>query len=172
MRKDAWWRVRPAPRPAPSARAGSVAAMSLWTPGGEVPVERSKPGQPASGGPGPVDDGAAGYVGGPSLDDLSPEERAQAEEMIRQMAEVQRQLAGTPAAQLVANHAMGLYEVAAIKLSQEPPMLAEAKVAIDALVAIMDAVGDRLGEDNAPLQQAMSQLQLAFVELKSRGDAG
>ena len=32
-------------------------------------------------------------TGGPSLDDLSPEERAQAEAMIQEMAQVQQQIA-------------------------------------------------------------------------------
>lgn len=119
--------------------------------------------------PDPLVDGAAGLVDGPSLDDLSPEERAQAEAMIEQMADVQRQIAGTPAAQLVANHAMGFFELAAIKLGQEPPQFADAQLAIDALAAVLDAVGPRLGDDLAPLQQGLSQLQLAFITLKDRG---
>ena len=90
--------------------------MSLWTPGGEVPVNRSGPEPSRPPEPDPMAAGATGFVDGPSLDDLSPEERAQAEAMIEQMADVQRQIAGTPAAQLVANHAMGFYELAAIKL--------------------------------------------------------
>jgi hypothetical protein len=144
-------------------------AMSLWTPGGEVPVNR--------GGGRPTEEpqvdpraaGAAGVAGGPSLDDLSPEERAQAEAMIREMAEVQQQIAATPAAQLVANHAMGLYELAAIKLSQEPPRFTEAQLAIDAMQAVVDAAGTRLGDDAAALRQGLTQLQMAFVELKNRG---
>jgi len=139
--------------------------MSLWTPGGEVPVNRTSSSEPE---PDPRDAGMAGIAGGPSLDDLSPEERAQAEQMIAEMADVQRQIAATPAAQLVANHAMGLYELAAIKLSQEPPLFAEAQLAIDVLQAMIDTVGDRLGDDAAPLKQGLSQLQMAFVELRRR----
>ena len=150
--------------------------MSLWTPGGEVPVDRSVPKKATtdprsrSGSPDPLVDGATAFMDGPSLDDLSPQERAQAEGMIEQMADVQRQIAGTPAAQLVANHAMGFYELAAIKLGQEPPMFSEAQLAIDALSAVLDTIGDRLGDDLAPLQQGLSQLQMAFVELKQRGE--
>ena len=146
--------------------------MSLWTPGGEVPVNRSSEAQPAAGdrGPDPITDGATGMVDGPSLDDLSPEERAQAEAMIQEMAQVQQQIAATPAAQLVANHAMGFYELAAIKLSQDPPLFAEAQLAIDALSAVLDSVGPRLGDDLAPLRQGLQQLQMAFVQLKERGE--
>lgn len=143
--------------------------MSLWTPGGEVPVERNRP-QPEPGPP----PGASEMVGGPDLDDLSPEERAQAEAFVAQMAEAQRQIAATPAAQLVANHVMGFYELAAIKLGQQPPMLADAQVAIDAMAAVLDAVGDQLGEDGPALRQALSNLQMAFVQLRREagGDGG
>lgn len=145
--------------------------MSLWTPGGEVPVNRSRDDAAApSPGPDVVADGAAAFVDGPSLDDLSPEERARAEAMIQEMAEVQRQIAATPAAQLVGNHAMGFYELAAIKLGQEPPQFVEAQIAIDALAAVLDAVGDRLGDDQAALRQGLQQLQMAFVELKRRAE--
>ena len=141
--------------------------MSLWTPGGEVPVNRNP--EPA---PSPADEGISGRVGGPSLDDLSPEERAQAEEMIAQMAEVQRQILAAPAAQLVINHVVGLYELAAIHLSQEPPNLPESRLAIDAMAAVLDAVEARLGEDGPALRQALVQLQVAYVELTGGPGAG
>jgi len=142
--------------------------MSLWTPGGEVPVNRGGNRDRASGAEAPMAEGASGMAGGPSLDDLSPEERAQAEAMIKEMAQVQQQIAQTPAAQLVANHAMGMYELAAIKLSTEPPSFTEAQLAIDAMAAVLDAVGTRLGDDLMPLRQGLDNLQMAFVELKNR----
>lgn len=143
--------------------------MSLWTPGGEVPVNRGG-GQPSEPEPDadPRAGGTSALAGGPSLDDLSPEEREQAEAMIREMAQVQQQISETPAAQLVANHAMGLYELAAIKLSAEPPQYADAQLAIDALAAVLDTTGDRLGADSPTLRQGLSQLQLAYVELRRR----
>lgn len=141
--------------------------MSLWTPGGEVPVNRQAESQVAAAHDA-IDAGAAALAGGPSLDDLSPEERAQAEAMIREMAQVQQQIAVTPAHQLIANHAMGMYELAAIKLSAEPPLFVEAQLAIDALAAVLDAVGSRLGDDLVPLRQGLDNLQMAFVELKNR----
>ncbi len=143
--------------------------MSLWTPGGEVPVNRG--GGTPEPAPAPPAGGAAGMAGGPSLEDLSPEERAQAEAMIQEMAQVQQQIAATPASQLVANHAMGMYELAAIKLSTEPPLFAEAQLAIDAMASVLDAVGDRLGDDLAPLREGLSQLQLAFIELRKRDES-
>jgi hypothetical protein len=141
--------------------------MSLWTPGGEVPVDRNR--QPE---PGPADEGVSGRVGGPSLDDLSPEERAQAEQMIAEMAEVQRQVLAAPAAQVVTNHVAGFYELAALHLSQEHPRFDEAQLAIDAMAAVVDAVGDRLGDNAAPLRDALNQLQMAFVQRKNETAAG
>jgi hypothetical protein len=135
--------------------------MSLWTPGGEVPVERNP--QPEQT---PDDRGVSGRVGGPSLDDLSPEERAQAEQMIAEMAEVQRQVLAAPAAQVVTNHIAGFYELAALHLSQERPKFDEAQLAIDAMSAVLDGVGSRLGENEEALRGALTQLQAAFVQRK------
>jgi hypothetical protein len=142
--------------------------MSLWTPDGEVPVGRSG----GSGGAdqGPSDggaDGAAGMVGGPSLEDLSPEERAQAEAMVAEMAEVQRQILAAPAEQLVANHVVGLYELAAIHLGQPEPDLAATRLAIDAMTAVLLATEGRLGPDEGSLRQALTQLQMAFVQVSA-----
>jgi glutathione S-transferase len=139
--------------------------MSLWTPGGEVPVNRNpEPTAP------PADTGVSSQVGGPDLEDLTPEERAQAEAMVAQMAEAQRQILAAPAALIVANHLMGLYELAAIHLSQEPPNLAEARLAIDAMAAVLDAIESRLGEDGPALRQALVQLQMAFLHLTDNAE--
>jgi hypothetical protein len=146
--------------------------MSLWTPGGEVPIDRNRSDEPETSGQASAEGGAAAVTGGPSLDDLSPEERAQAEEMIAQMAEVQRQILAAPAAQLVTNHVVGLYELGAIHLGQPEPDLDAAKLAIDAMVAVLDATEARLGEDGAALRQALTQLQMAFVERSNEAGAG
>ena len=136
--------------------------MSLWTPDGEHPVGREQP-QPA---PAP-----APSEGVPDLDDLSDEERARAEELAAELAEARARLAEVPAATVVANHAMGLYELAAIHLGQQPPDLPEASVAIDAMSAMVEALPGRLGENEAVLREAMHQLRMAFVEMQNRGDA-
>jgi hypothetical protein len=109
----------------------------------------------------------SGRVGGPTLDDLSPEERAQAEQMIAEMAEVQRQVLAAPAGQVITNHVAGFYELAALHLSQERPRFDEAQLAIDAMAAVVEGVGDRLGESEEPLRQALNQIQMAFVQRKA-----
>lgn len=148
--------------------------MSLWTPGGEHEVPRQPTPPPAPPG---APAGGAGALGldpetQAALDAMSPEERAQAEAMIADMAQARAEIASTPAAVVVANHAMGLYELAAIHLSQQPPNLAEAGVAVDALAALTKALEGRLGENEATLTQALNQLQMAFVELTRRAGSG
>jgi hypothetical protein len=134
---------------------------SLWTPDGERPVARGAA-QPAAEPTGPR------RPGDPRGADLTDDERAQAEELAREMAAVREQLARTPAAVVVANHVMGFYELAAIHLSQQPANFPEATVAIDAMSAVLDKLRDRLGENEQTLRDALAQLQMAFVQLQSR----
>lgn len=162
--------------------------MSLWTPGGEHEVPRDRPqqqpAQPAAqpgAGTSAQDPAGSAEVGGvemdeaalaealgiPSLDELSDEERAQLEQAVVQMAEQERQLATTPPEVVIANHVMGLYELAAIHLRQNPPNLDEASLAIDAMGAMVDGLQGRLGENEPTLRSAREQLQQAFVGVSS-----
>src|ERR1700677_1729920 len=128
---------------------------SLWTPSGEHFPEREGGGG-AAGGPGsqdppppPNDPGGA-----PSAD-------AQAE-----FDAMRQQLASTPAEVVMANHCYGIFELATIYLSHAPPMLFEARLAIDGLGALLNGVKGRLGEAEPSLLEALSQLPLAFVQLE------
>ena len=78
------------------------------------------------------------------------------------------QLANTPAEIVVANHCYGLFELAAIYLSQTPPMMFQARLAIDALGYILDGLKGRLGEAEPALHDSLSQLRLAFVASRAR----
>ena len=152
--------------------------MSLWTPGGEVPVDRNRGGQAgpsaqpdrgASDGP-VISDAAlaeAAKAAGIELDDLSAEERAQLEAMMLEMAQVQAQLASAPAAQVIANHLGGFFELARIHLGQDPPNFSEASVAIDAMAGVLDAVESRLGPDGPALRQGLDQLRMVFIQLRN-----
>ena len=91
-------------------------------------------------------------------------------ELRAELDEARHRLAEVPAAEVVANHAMGLFELGAIHLSQQPPDLGEASVAIDAMAAVVDAVGDRLGPNASVLRDALAQIQLAFVQVRSQAD--
>ena len=87
------------------------------------------------------------------------------------MDELRQQLAEADPAVVIANHAYGLFELAAVHLSVQPPQLAEAQLAIDALAALSEAVGARLGEAGAPLAEALAQIRLAWVQLSAAGEA-
>jgi hypothetical protein len=141
--------------------------MSLWTPGGEHPIEPDRPG-PAAAEPRPQEPAETG----PSFDDLSPEEQAQVREMQAEMDQVRQQLLEAPASAVVANHAMGLYELAAIHLTASEPNLSEAVLAIDGLAALVTDLEGRLGEAEATLQEALGQLRAVYLEVRARGEAG
>jgi hypothetical protein len=136
--------------------------MSLWTPSGEHPVdrERREPGTTGAASPGGQE--------APSLEDLSPEERAQVEEMTRQVEAAQKRMLELPGGSVVGQHALQFYELAALYLSQDPPRLDDARLAVDALAAVVERLGDRLGDAEKPLRQALTQLQLAFVEVSKQ----
>jgi hypothetical protein len=142
--------------------------MSLWTPSGEHPVERPGPAAP---GEAPPRDAPIPPPGPTSLDDLSPEERAQAEEFAQQVDTARRQLLDAPAGPVVGQQALQFYELAALHLSQPQPKLDDARVAIDALAAVVNGLGSRLGEAEQPLRQALNQIQLAFVEVSRASGA-
>lgn len=86
--------------------------------------------------------------------------------------EVRSQLAQVPAEVVVVNHAMGLYELAAIHLSADPPRLADAALAIDAVACLVEGLGARLGADAPVLRDALANIRLAFVQVKGSLDQG
>ncbi|MGH9300319.1 MAG: hypothetical protein ACRD0I_10750 [Acidimicrobiales bacterium] len=116
---------------------------TLWTPGGEHDVGHRDP-TPAS----PV----------PPPTDSDPEGRAEMERLRRELAEM-------PAEIVVANHCYGLFELAALHLSDQPPRPEPARLAIDALAAVVDSLGSRLGPAFPQLTEALSQIRLAFVQI-------
>ena len=140
---------------------------TLWTPSGEHrPRGARSPGE-AGGALG--DDGLA-YGLSPD-EEPSPE---QIEEMLRARAE----LASVPVTDIVANHAVGLWQLAVLHLMPDPdpeglpapPRLEEARLAIDALGALVDGLGERLAPHDETLRDALSQLRLAYVQVAGGGD--
>ena len=136
--------------------------MSLWTPGGEHDVPRDAPDQL----------GDLGDFGDIDPEQLTDEQRAQLEALAGEMAQVRAQLLAVPAATVVANHVMGLYELAAIHLSNPPPNLDEARVAIDAMAGVVEALEGRLGESEPVLTDALAQLRLAYVQIHGAATSG
>jgi len=97
---------------------------------------------------------------------------AQIDQTQEAIAEVRAQLAGVPAEVVVSNHAMGLYELAAIHLSATPPNLPAAALAIDALGCLVEGLGERLGESASVLTDALANIRMAFVQVKSAHTSG
>lgn len=106
--------------------------------------------------------------GGAAESDLDAT-RAEVEEAL---AESRQRLAEVPAEVVVVNHAMGLYELGAIHLSNQPPSLDEAALAIDAFACLIEGLGERLGPNIDVLRDALSQIRLAFVQIKGAGASG
>lgn len=131
---------------------------SLWTPSGERPVRPQPEPQPErQAQPGPrLHAPGGGYE---PDDDREPTE----EELRAELAEISRQVLQAPASVVIANHCIGLFQLAALHLDQRPPNLSEVSVAIDALGAVVETLGARLGEEELPLRDALAQLRLAFV---------
>ena len=132
---------------------------TIWTPSGEYVPREEPPNQPE--GPPP---GAPPPGGGPGREP-SPEEMQAA------LAEARRVLQ-TPVVEHIGGHAMALFELAALHLEreaatggEEKPDLAEASLAIDAMAALVEGLGDKLQPYRSQLQGALDQLRMAFVQL-------
>ncbi len=132
--------------------------MSLWTPEGEYKPEPGAPAeQPESGMP------QFGEV--PSS--LTPEQ-------LEEMKRIHDELVATPVIDVIANHAIGLFQLALVHLALDQPAsegqqvtvnLDEAKLAIDAMTALVDGLGTRLGPHEEPLRGALAQLQVVYVQV-------
>lgn len=92
----------------------------------------------------------------------SPEEERQAQAELEAMRE---QLLQAPVEAVIANHALGIWELAALHLSSKPPQLDEAQLAIDALACLVDGLAGRLGDAEKTLQEALAQIRMAFVQI-------
>ena len=124
----------------------------LWTPSGEQVPPDQPPDQPA----------------GATLPETSAEE-------VAALREVHARLVATPVEDVVANHALGIWQLALVHLGVVTPPdeqgrrpaadLASAGLAIDALAALVDGLGARLGEHEVVLRDALGQAQMLFVEV-------
>jgi hypothetical protein len=127
---------------------------TIWTPSGERPIRPEPEPQPA-----------------PSRAEAPPEELSEEElseeELQAHLADVQRQLVEAPVEVVIANHCIGMFQLAVLHLEQSPPNLPQAQLAIDAMAAVIDGLGSRLGDQEAPLRDALTQLRFAFVQRRT-----
>ncbi len=151
---------------------------SLWTPGGERPVNPSPgagdPSEEPRDGADPSGDPlrAAAASLGVDLDSLTDEERDELRAELAEMMRVRREVAATPAAEMVSNHLIRFLDLATIYLEADPPAFAEAATAIEAFRAVLEGVGDRLGDHRPMLTEALGQIQMIFVQVKEASEQG
>lgn len=122
--------------------------MSLWTPDGDHPVSAD----PAS---------------EEDVSPLTPEQEEQAKAVAKELADARARLLETEVSTVLTNHALGIYELAAIHLTADEPNLAEASLAIDGLRSLVEGLQGRLGEGEPTLRDALVQAQNAFVQISS-----
>jgi hypothetical protein len=142
-----------------------TSVSSIWTPSGEYQPQdepdetASAPASPTGAGP---DDGA------PQGEPITPEEL----EALRRLHE---QLRATPAVDVVANHVVQLFQLALVYLgagaapaeNDAAPVadLVQASIVIDTMAAIVDGLGPRLVDHEHTLRDALTQLQMLWVEI-------
>ncbi len=117
--------------------------MSLWTPDGEHPIP------PAGTAP---------------ADDLTEEQQEQARQMAKEMAEARAQLLEAEVATVITNHALGIYELAALHITADDPDMTEARLAVDALGALVEGLEGRLGDGEPTLVEALANIKIGYVQ--------
>jgi hypothetical protein len=102
-------------------------------------------------------------------------------EEVAAVRELHERLKATPVADVIVNHAIGIWQLALVHLGvvtppsedgQLPaPDLASAGLAIDALAALVDGLTDRLGEGEEMLRDALHQAQMLYVEIAEAAES-
>ena len=134
----------------------------MWTPDGEHEIDRSSSENPIA-----DTEEDTNLEDLPGFDELTTEQQEQARAMAAELAAARQRLSQTPAAEVIANHVMGIYELAAIHLSDENPKLNEAQIAIDAMTGIVGSLEGRLGQNENVIKDALQQIQMAYVQVAS-----
>lgn len=139
-----------------------TSVSTLWTPSGEHEPSDSS-----------ADDVTEADFADPSSAYRGPEEPSAAE-MEAEMQRARAELSSVPVADIIANHAVGLWQLAVLHLTPEPdpdgyvePHLVEASLAIDAFAALVETLGDRLAPHDEAMKEALAQLRMAFVEVSN-----
>lgn len=81
---------------------------------------------------------------------------------------MREELARTAVLDMVANHVVGLWQLAVLHLGldgERPPNLAEAALAVDAMGALVEGLGPKFADHETTLREALAQLRLAYVQV-------
>jgi hypothetical protein len=132
----------PPPQPQPQPETPSFRGPAEATPPFRGPAEATPPEATSP----PPGEGAGVWT---------PEREEQAQR-------IAEELARTPGKDLVVTFAMNFVEVASVKL--EAGDLEGAQLAIDSFGGILNALGARLGDAEAPMKSVLAQLQMAYAQ--------
>ena len=145
-----------APAATPDTGAGPPSAEpppSTPPPQAEQPEPNPEP-EAATPEAAPPPPGGAGEGQGEHI--WTPEQEAEARAFLEHMTQ-------TPSIEWVVNTALTLANVAGAKL--DGGKVADAQLVIDALAALVEKLGSRLDQAEAPLRQTVAQLQLAYSQM-------
>jgi hypothetical protein len=134
--------------------------MSLWTPDGERKIPPKPADHETAAGPEPA-----------AEPELTADEQEHVRAMAKELAEARSRLLETDVSTVLTNHALGIYELAAIHLTADEPNFDEARLAIDALAALVDGLSGRLGDGETTLKNALHQVRMAFVQRSKQAGA-
>jgi hypothetical protein len=138
---------------------------SIWTPSGEYRPND----EPDAPDPAPSPAAAAGSADGPTEGgEITAEE-------LEALGRLHEQLRATPAIDIIANHVVQLFQLALVYLgagagpadaaAAPTADLVQASIVIDTMASIVDGLGPRLAEHEQTLRDALTQLQLLWVEI-------
>ena len=123
----------------------------------------------------PGDGDPRGPAADPGLEEMVPEGPPPTAEEMAAVRELHERLSQTPVADVIVNHAIGIWQLALVHLGVVTPPdpeghrptadLASAGLAIDALAALVDGLTDRLGDGEPMLRDALLQAQMLYVEI-------
>ena len=129
---------------------------SFWTPSGEHEVPNGT-------------DESSSTATSDNFTEEAEIDPAAAAAMEQQLREAQEQLLSVPASQIVANHIIGLFELAAIHLRVDPPPPPPPPPPQHPNANQDEQLGDQL-PDHQTLAAALHQIRLAFVEVQNQTD--
>ncbi len=98
---------------------------------------------------------------------LTPEQEEQARQMAHELSDARARILQADPADVIANHAIGIYELAALHLTAPKPDLAAARLSIDAMSALVEGLEGRLGDNEPTLVEGLSNIRLAYVQRAS-----
>jgi hypothetical protein len=144
---------RPTMRPrVVDKRRSAQPASTEPSPEASSPAPDESPPEPTA--PEPTAEPSPGSAPPPGDEVWTPEQEAEA-------MRIAQEIAATPSLDWIVNSAMTLLNVAGTKLELGDAQ--DAGPAIDALAALLNGMQGRLQQAEAPLRQALAQLQMAYA---------